>query len=341
VARAGSDYEKERYDATLECSEEALDLEPRLVAALHYRAAALAALGRMDEARIAYSRALAVDPDDPETLWSAADLYVEKLGGEREALELGREYALRGIRFALRPPHRDRDLAARLALLAAMAENDLGRSRDALGHLEQVLADRPDDPDALYERGVALYELCRFAESERALSRVLQKSPDDAWAIHYRGLLAERAGDEARAQVLFKKALELAPSDFKPEVAADRRAFDAEIKRAVAALPVAEQRALREVPIQVEDLPAMADLTATDPPLSPSILGLFRGPPENEPCDPGEGPRCRAIVFYRKNLARFARDQQELTEQVKVTLLHELGHLHGEDDEHLRERGLE
>jgi predicted Zn-dependent protease with MMP-like domain len=109
----------------------------------------------------------------------------------------------------------------------------------------------------------------------------------------------------------------------------------------VARLPAGERRALEAVPVEVQDLPDAADLLAVDPPLSPSILGLFRGPAEKEPCTAADGPRCRAIVFYRKNLVRFARDRAELVEQIRVTLLHELGHLHGEDDEQLRARGLE
>jgi predicted Zn-dependent protease with MMP-like domain len=91
----------------------------------------------------------------------------------------------------------------------------------------------------------------------------------------------------------------------------------------------------------VADLPALDDLLAADPPLSPSILGLYRGPPLNEPCAADDGPRCRSIVLYRKNLVRFTHSRQELDEQVRVTLLHELGHLRGEDDDQLRDRGLE
>jgi predicted Zn-dependent protease with MMP-like domain len=93
--------------------------------------------------------------------------------------------------------------------------------------------------------------------------------------------------------------------------------------------------------VEIQDLPDTADLVAVDPPLSPSILGLFRGPPEDEPCTAADGPRCRVIVVYRKNLVRFARSRRELTDQIRVTLLHELGHLHGENDDELRARGLE
>jgi tetratricopeptide (TPR) repeat protein len=326
-------------ELALACTEEALRLEPRAVATLALRARALAALERIEDARLASARALAVDPGDPEALLGAAELHVRRLGPARDALELGLEYALRGARAAA--ARKDRTLAARLGLVAGMAENDLGRSALALPHLDRALAALPDDPDVVYERGVALYELCRFDEAQRAFERALKLAPDDPWALHQLGLLLERKGDLARAGELLARARRLAPDEFPPELGVDADAFRREVRLAVAALPEEERRALEAVPVEIQELPAADDLLAVDPPLSPSILGLFRGPAEDEPCTAADGPRCRAIVFYRKNLVRFARDRRELSEQVRVTLLHELGHLHGEDDEDLRARGLE
>jgi tetratricopeptide (TPR) repeat protein len=328
-------------DRALACAEEALRLAPRLVPALAARAGALAALGRLDDARLAYARALAVDPDAPEALLGAAELFVRRTGNARDALETGLEYAVRGVRAALRPQHEDRDLAARLELVAGMAENDLGRSQLALAHLDRAVAARPADPDALYERGVALYELCRFEDAQRAFEKALAISPDDPWALHQLGLLAERRGDARRADALLAKARKLAPEEFRPDLGVDESAFAAEVAAAVTALPEAERRTLRSVPLELRDLPDADDLLAVDPPLSPSILGLFRGPAEDEPCAASDGPACRVIVLYRKNLVRFARDRRELSDQVRVTLLHELGHLHGENDNELRDRGLE
>jgi Flp pilus assembly protein TadD/predicted Zn-dependent protease with MMP-like domain len=320
------------------CADEAISASPRLVAALSLRASALGALGRLDDARLAWARALAVDPADPEALLGAAELHVRRLGPARDALETGLEYALRGARAATR---KDRRLSARLLLVAGMAENDLGRSHRALPHLDRALAALPDDPDVVYERGVALYELCRFADAERDFERALALSPDDPWALHQLGLLAERRGDHARAERLLARARRLAPDDFSPELPVDEEAFRREVRAALAALPQEERSALESVPVEVQDLPAAEDLLAVDPPLSPSILGLFRGPAEYEPCTAADGPSCRAIVFYRKNLVRFARSRAELADQVRVTLLHELGHLHGESDDELRARGLE
>ena len=98
---------------------------------------------------------------------------------------------------------------------------------------------------------------------------------------------------------------------------------------------------LTGVPVTVEDIPSSEDLLDGDPPLSPTILGLFRGPALGEPCGPEDGPVCRSVVLYRKNLARAVTSRDELLEQIRVTLLHEVGHLRGEDDLELAARGLE
>jgi tetratricopeptide (TPR) repeat protein len=330
----------DRHEAALACAEEALEVDPRDRAPLRERALALAALDREADARAALSRLLAADPDDPATLLVAADLHVTRFG-DRDSLLAGLDLAVRGAARAVSGPRADPSLVPRLLVLAGIAGNDLGRSREALHHLEEAVALDPRDVDAQYERGVALFELCRFAPARRAFERVLRQSPRDPWALHHLGLLAERAGEERRAHELLGRAARLAPRDLRPPVEVSRAAFEAELHRALAELPEAERAALAGVPVDVEEIPAYADLTAVDPPLSPSILGLFRGPSLGEPCLAGEGPDCRSIVLYRRNLLRFARDRAQLSEQVRVTLMHELGHLHGESDEGLRARGLE
>ncbi len=341
VSRAAVELEHGVHGRALSCADEALRASPRLVPALHLRAAALAELGRLDDARLAYAQALAVDPDDPETLLGAAELYVSRLAGGRPALTLGRDYALRGARVALQRGRPNRELAGRLFLAAAMSENDLGESRQALAHAKHALELGADTADGEYERGVALYELCRFAEARACLERVLAIEPEDAFALHHLALVAEARGDPALADDLDRRARQLAPSDFPVPVELDRDAFEKEVRQAVKSLPEHERRALEAVPVEVAEVPALDDLTAVEPPLSPSILGLFRGPSEGERCLPEDGPSCRSIVFYRRNLARFAQDRRELREQVRVTLLHELGHLHGESEDELRARGLE
>jgi Flp pilus assembly protein TadD len=73
VEAAADAFEEGRLDDALARADAALALAPRSIAALHHRAAALAELGRTDEARAAYERALAEGKDDVEVLLGAAD----------------------------------------------------------------------------------------------------------------------------------------------------------------------------------------------------------------------------------------------------------------------------
>lgn len=336
AARAAGDDER-----ALGCADEALRAEPRSVRALAVRGEALAALDRVKEAQLAFTRALALDPSDPVALAGAADLHVHRLEGAHDALEAAVELAERGLRALTRVPRRDPPLLLRLELAAAAALNDLGRAAEALPHAERAAALDPGEPAAANELGFALFELCRLDEARRAFERTLALAPEDPWALHQLGLLAERRGEAAEAARLLERARRAAPKDFPPEVDVSPEAFRAEVDRAVSELPARDRAALKGVPVEVADLPDLADLTISDPPLSPTILGLFRGPPEGEACLPEDGDPCRSIVLYRKNLARFARDRAELGRQVRVTLVHELGHLRGEDDDALRDRGLQ
>ena len=48
-----------------------------------------------------------------------------------------------------------------------------------------------------------------------------------------------------------------------------------------------------------------------------------------------------SIGLFQRNLERYARDREELLEEIRVTLLHEVGHFLGLDEEQLRELGLD
>lgn len=336
-------FDHQRFEEALSCAAQAAALTPADVLAHVERGNALSELGRYDEARLAYARALAVDPDSLDALLGAAHLYVVRLPSTRELDELGSLYAERG--FEVAQDERDPEFSASFARLAAMALNDVGQPREALERADWVLASHPADKEALYERAVALFELCRFDEARRAFEGLLSDPARAPFAHHHLGLVLERQGREAAAEREFSLASELDPVAFPRPVLVPRAELEAELARARASLPEDMREDLQGVPVTVEDLPALDDLVASDPPLSPTILGLFRGPSLGEDCEGDaqerDGGACRSIVLYRRNLARAVKTREELVEQVRVTLLHELGHLRGEDDGELAARGLE
>lgn len=324
------------------CADMAADRAPRAIEAHHLRGAALAGAGRDAEAAIAYGLALALDPEDPETLRACADFYVNVIADKtHDTTALGLELARRGSARATARRRGQADLRAELALLEAQAWNDLGRADLALERAAVAVSLDPQLIDAVHEHGVALFNLGRFADAVIRLERVLRDRPDEPYAHHMLALALEQLGRTAEAATHFARARALAPDEFPPPVEITIAEMEAEIARAVAALPPTARAKAALVPIAVADVPDPADLRANDPPFPPTILGLFRGLPLGASPEPGEHPPERAILLYRMNLARAVRSRAELSEQIERTLRHELGHLDGLDEDDLRRRDLE
>jgi tetratricopeptide (TPR) repeat protein len=370
--RAGELFDGDRFEEALACAEEAARQAPRSVEAHHDRAAALVHLGRLDEARDAIELALALDPDDPETLEASADLHINQLSPSADRSAVGLEHARRGFR---RAAGRDRARSARLAVLEAQALIDLGRAGEGLRRLDAALALAPRLVAARYEKGVALFELCRFADSRRELQRVLAASPDHVHALFHLGLVEERLGEIASAESRLGEAAARDPASFPLPPVVSPAEFAERVRRIVAALPDDVRADLERARVETAELPALEDLIAESPPLSPTILGLYRGLPLDWQGDADERPQAgrvakgrrpagpaaavsvggdgslpassasysaeRTIVLYRRNLLRAVRDLDELDPAIRRTLLHEIGHLRGEDDGSLRDRGLE
>ena len=336
---ANKQIEVAGFAAAWTCADRAADLSPQSVEAHHLRGTALASLGRDAEAQTAYSLALAIDPDDPETLRAVADFYINGKGERgRDALRLGLELAQRGSRRALARRRRNPPLAADLAVLEAQALNDLGRSDEALERIDAALHIAAGRGDALHEKGVALFNLSRFADAKTVLTRTLAIQPDDAYTHQMLGLTLEELGEGRQAEAELHRAMELAPIELTAPVVISAADFQREVDAVLATLPPARLAKVRAIKIELVDLPDAADLKAVTPPFPPTILGLFRGPVGHSLQPGDEAP---SIVLYRKNLARAVKTRAELTEQIRDTLLHEIGHLEGLDEDDLRRRGME
>jgi predicted Zn-dependent protease with MMP-like domain len=238
----------------------------------------------------------------------------------------------------------ERAARARLALLEAQAWNDLGQPDEALERVDAALQLAPEMLEATHERGVALFNLCRFEESMTVFEQVLREAPEDPYAHHHLGLILERLGRAHDAEAHFRRARALAPGEFAQPVLLSAEEFAVELDRAVAELPAEVRGMLEQAVLEVADVPSVADLTAIEPPFSPTILGLYRGLPLGaEPpsdAEPGTIPP-RGIVLYRNNLARAVKSRDELISQIRRTLYHEIGHLQGMDEDELRRRGLD
>jgi len=69
------------------------------------------------------------------------------------------------------------------------------------------------------------------------------------------------------------------------------------------------------------------------------LLGLYDGVALTERGTYGFGELPDRIILYREPLLAVADDLDELKEQIHVTLVHEIAHFYGIDDEQLHELG--
>lgn len=69
------------------------------------------------------------------------------------------------------------------------------------------------------------------------------------------------------------------------------------------------------------------------------LLGLYDGVDLTRRGDYGFGELPDRIILYREPLLAVSADLAELKDQVHITLVHEIAHFYGIDDEHLHELG--
>ena len=69
------------------------------------------------------------------------------------------------------------------------------------------------------------------------------------------------------------------------------------------------------------------------------LLGLYDGVALTERGQYGFGELPDRIILYREPLLAIVEDLEELKDQIHVTLVHEIAHFYGIDDEQLHELG--
>lgn len=326
-------YAEGEFEDALRYADEALDLDTSSFDGLDLRANALAELGEWEEADEAFARLIERAPSNPALLLAAADVKVRQPGDDRDRLHEG----LALLDRAWPTAKRDEQLSIEAELLRGVAKNQLGECELALESLLKVLDLDPDHAEARLEAGIARFELGRFEEAAASFKRVAADYPEEPWAHHYLGLIAERTGDDPSP--FFKKARHLAPDDFPAPAHLESDQFDQAVADAIAALPAHAKPHLANVIINVEQLPSDEEIRDG---LSPAILGVFHGTPvdERSVLDPADHQTAR-ITLFQLNLERFATTRDELIEEISVTVLHEVGHLLGLDEDELYERGLD
>jgi predicted Zn-dependent protease with MMP-like domain len=104
--------------------------------------------------------------------------------------------------------------------------------------------------------------------------------------------------------------------------------FQAHVQAAIDDLPPEIAAALENVAVVIED----------EHPDEPDLFGWYDG------LGPGRdhaGALPDRIVIYRRPLEQAFPDRQELEREIRITVLHEVGHFFGLDEDRIRELGYD
>ena len=230
----------------------------------------------------------------------------------------------------------------RLEALAAEADTALedGEYEIALGLFEDLLRQDPEHWGALLGRAECLHLLWRTDEALKAVRALAppDAQEDDPERIELEGMVLETLGRFEEADRLFAEAHRLAPEDFPLPTRLSAEDFKVMLDKVLASLPRVIREAVLEVPVLAEPKPAR-EVAEHEPAINPEVLGLFVGTPVGQKLRGGSGYG-DVVLLFQKNLERAGRSRQEVSKEMKITLLHEYGHYLGFDEEELEHLGL-
>lgn len=127
--------------------------------------------------------------------------------------------------------------------------------------------------------------------------------------------------------------------------AALRQLFDQEMDDVLKAMPEQVHRLLDEVTMYVEDHPSREVMRRLRIRRRDRLCGLYTGIPLVSRSVEHSGILSDAVHIYREGILALAADRHgrmdeaELRHQIRLTVLHELGHHFGMSEDELRELG--
>src|SRR5882672_9075559 len=114
-----------------------------------------------------------------------------------------------------------------------------------------------------------------------------------------------------------------------------RTAFEELISDAVRELPEEFREKLKNVAIIVEDYPSRELVERMEIPPGDTLFGLYEGVPLTERGFFAEPLYPDRILIFQRSIEEECDSPEEVKEEVKITLVHEVAHFFGMDDDYL------
>jgi predicted Zn-dependent protease with MMP-like domain len=191
--------------------------------------------------------------------------------------------------------------------------------------------DAPEKLDKLEELLATGFDRLAEGRASEALELAETIEADDVAAAHeLRALALTLLGRIDEADEALAHAAELEPEDYFRPYRLDRAEFDAAVEKTLTELPDEFREYLQNVEVGVEDVPS-PELIADG--LEFDLLGVYVG----ATADADDWGFPDRVVLFQRNLENISPDRETLLAEIRDTLLHEVGHHFGMDEDTLRE----
>lgn len=226
-------------------------------------------------------------------------------------------------------------------VLRAAARLELDEIEAAAEALDRAAAlGESVDPDVMWLRGELDLRMWRLEVARQRFKALLELEVSPAALGRY-SLCCELLGDLKGADEAFEQARDLDPENWPLPPRLSEQEFEDVIDESIADLPEPFREALEETQLILAPVPTPELVNAADPGSTPpDMLGLFIGRTQLESLeDKLDLPP--SIYLFQRNLERAAQTRDDLVEEIRITLYHEVGHMLGFDEDGVADLGLE
>lgn len=120
-----------------------------------------------------------------------------------------------------------------------------------------------------------------------------------------------------------------------------RQEFRRLVSQAIASLPPLVVERLENVEVVVMDRPTREELTMAGIEPPETLFGLYTGTPLTERGSWYGMVLPDKITLYQRAIEEVCRTKRQVREQIRTTLMHEIGHYFGLSEDELEEAGYE
>lgn len=120
-----------------------------------------------------------------------------------------------------------------------------------------------------------------------------------------------------------------------------KKSFKALVRKAIDRIPSEFQAAMKNIAIVIEDWPGPETEPLMEEDAEGALYGFYQGIPLPERTADDSGMLPDVIYLYRKPLEEDFPDPEELIREIEITLVHEIAHYFGFDEDVLARYGYD